>query len=660
MKEIDKSDSGQSQSPKSKAPSLLRSAGALQSRRDFIATALAAPILIAGLRTAKAAGEVITFKSPNGQVQFILFAAGPQLRYRVTRANQIVIDLSSLGILVDGVDLCRDRTITNIERYRVFEKYPARGVHSTATDNCNGAKISMRHNASKTDYVLDVRAYNDGIAFRFVVPGSGSRAPDEATAFTIPAGSTVWFHDFEGHYEGIHKKKDIGEVKDGDWAAPPLTIKLPNRAGYAAITEGALINYAGMGLLADGQRGFRALLGHALPISHPFDLRYGKDEAKRLSKPAAIEGTITTPWRVVMIGPDLNTLVNCDIVNSVSPAPDKTIFPQGLHTDWVKPGRAVWRYLDGGENTFDGMKEFSRLAGQLGFEYNVVEGFWQRWPESQMRELADYSRQQNVGLWFWKHRRDLGTAEARENFFSLLSRVGVVGAKIDFFDHEAKEIIDLYQSLLRISAQHKIMVEFHGANKPAGESRMWPNELTREAIRGLEYRSMSLRSKHNTTLPFTRFLAGHADYTPVHFGERRRETSWAHQIATAIVFTSPLMIYGAHPRHILDNPAAEVIKAIPSVWDETIVLAPSEIGELAVFARRSGDVWFLGVINGLTGRTIRVPVGFLGRGKYQATLVRDQQDEPAAVKIENLSVSSKDRLTIRMRAGGGFVGRFAR
>ena len=660
MKEIDKSDSGQSQSPKSKAPSLLRSAGALQSRRDFIATALAAPILIAGLRTAKAAGEVITFKSPNGQVQFILFAAGPQLRYRVTRANQIVIDLSSLGILVDGVDLCRDRTITNIERYRVFEKYPARGVHSTATDNCNGAKISMRHNASKTDYVLDVRAYNDGIAFRFVVPGSGSRVPDEATAFTIPAGSTVWFHDFEGHYEGIHKKKDIGEVKDGDWAAPPLTIKLPNRAGYAAITEGALINYAGMGLLADGQRGFRALLGHALPISHPFDLRYGKDEAKRLSKPAAIEGTITTPWRVVMIGPDLNTLVNCDIVNSVSPAPDKTIFPQGLHTDWVKPGRAVWRYLDGGENTFDGMKEFSRLAGQLGFEYNVVEGFWQRWPESQMRELADYSRQQNVGLWFWKHRRDLGTAEARENFFSLLSRVGVVGAKIDFFDHEAKEIIDLYQSLLRISAQHKIMVEFHGANKPAGESRMWPNELTREAIRGLEYRSMSLRSKHNTTLPFTRFLAGHADYTPVHFGERRRETSWAHQIATAIVFTSPLMIYGAHPRHILDNPAAEVIKAIPSVWDETIVLAPSEIGELAVFARRSGDVWFLGVINGLTGRTIRVPVGFLGRGKYQATLVRDQQDEPAAVKIENLSVSSKDRLTIRMRAGGGFVGRFAR
>src|SRR5436305_5626034 len=341
-----------------------------------------------------------------------------------------------------------------------------------------------------------------------------------------------------------------------------------------------------MGFQADGQRGFNARLGHALPVSHPFDLRYGKEEAKRLSVPAAISGTITTPWRVVMIGQDLNRLVNCDIISNVSPPPDKKYFPAGVNTEWVKPGRCVWKYLDGGESTFDGMKEFSRLAGMLGFEYNMVEGFWQKWPEAQMRELVDYSRQQRVGLWFWKHSRDLRTPEARRNFFSLLERIGVVGAKIDFFDHEAKEIIDVYQALLREAAEHKIMVEFHGANKPAGESRTWPNEMSREAIRGLEYRGMNLRSVHNTTLAFTRVLAGHADYTPVHFGERRRETSWVHQIATAIVFTSPLMIYGAHPKHILENPAADLIKRIPSTWDETRVLAPSEIGELAVFARR--------------------------------------------------------------------------
>jgi alpha-glucosidase len=178
-----------------------------------------------------------------------------------------------------------------------------------------------------------------------------------------------------------------------------------------------------------------------------------------------------------MIGSDLNTLVNCDMINSLSPAPDKTIFPQGLKTDWIKPGRAVWRYLDGGENTFEGIKEFSRLAGKLGFEYNVVEGIWQRWTEAQISELVDYSNQQNVKLWFWKHRRDLGTALEREGFFSLLGRLGVVGAKIDFFDHEAKESSTFIRRCCAVRRKHKIMVEFHGANKPAGESRTWPNEM---------------------------------------------------------------------------------------------------------------------------------------------------------------------------------------
>ena len=628
------------------------------SRRDFLASAIAAPALVATLPMIAEATSDIVVSSPDGKVKFHLRYDQYHLRYKASLRNHDAVETSPLGIVVDGVDLSRGIRIGPVDRYKLRETYPTRGGHSQAVNICNGARIAITHQASKTNYTVEARAYNDGIAFRLIVPGSGRRIPDEASAFTLPAGSTVWFHDFEGHYEGIHRKKEIAAVKDGEWAAPPLTIRLPHNVGYVAITEGALINYAGMGLQADGRRGFRAVLGHALPVSHPFDLRYGKEEAKRLSQPAAIEGTITTPWRVVMIGADLNALVNCDLVNNVSPPPDQRLFPNGKQSEWIKPGRAVWRYLDGGENTFEGMKEFSRLAGQLGFEYNVVEGFWQRWPESQMRELVDYSNQQQVGLWIWKHSKDLRTAEARENFFGLCRRLGFVGAKIDFFDHEAKEIIDVYQALLRSSAEHKIMVEFHGANKPAGESRTWPNEMTREAIRGLEYRSMQTRALHNVTLPFTRFLAGHADYTPVHFGERRKETSWAHQIASAVVFTSPLMIYGAHPRSLLENPAVDLIRSIPSVWDETIVLSQSEIGELAAFARRSGDAWFLGIMNGETEKSIRVPLSFLGRPKYQAMLVRDQKDDPAAVKIERSTFARADQLTMNMRVGGGFVARF--
>ncbi|HKC65866.1 MAG TPA: glycoside hydrolase family 97 C-terminal domain-containing protein, partial [Pyrinomonadaceae bacterium] len=174
-----------------------------------------------------------------------------------------------------------------------------------------------------------------------------------------------------------------------------------------------------------------------------------------------------------------------------------------------------------------------------------------------------------------------------------------------------------------------------------------------------EYKSMETRSVHNTTLPFTRFLAGPADYTPVHFGERRRETSWAHQIASAAIFTSPLLIYAAHPKNILENPAVEMIKSIPSIWDETRALPVSEVGEIAAFARRQGDVWFLAIMNGPVAKTIKVPLSFLSRGKHQAMLVRDKLDDAAAVKIENSSVTRADQLTIELRAGGGFIARFS-
>ena len=571
-----------------------------------------------------------------------------------------MIASSSLGILVDGVDLGQGVEAGKVESYRANERYACRGVHSQAINRFNGARIALRHVATRTDYVVDVRVFDDGIAFRCVVPGEGSRVPDEATAFALPAGATVWYHDLHGHYEGVHTKKSIADVAAGDWAAPPLTVKLPDAAGYAAITEAALIGYAGMVLQADGQGGFRARLGHAPPASYPFTLRYGEAEAARLAQPAAISGTITTPWRVVMIGSDLDALVNCDIVSNLSPPPDPRYFPQGLHTDWIKPGRAVWKYLDGGgENTLETMKQFSRLAAELGFEYNLVEGFWQRWSESELRELIEYSSARHVGIWLWKHSRDIRDPEARRAFFAHAQDVGAVGVKLDFFDHEAKEVMDLYRAALEGAAEHRLMVDFHGANKPTGESRTWPNELNREAVSGMERRSMPAWSQHDTTIPFTRMLAGHLDFTPMLFSERRRETSWAHQIATAALFTAPLLVYGAHPQAMLDNPAVDLIKSIPTVWDETRVLPFSEIGEVAAFARRHGKQWFLVIANGPGARSVDIPLSFLGGGSHQTLVVRDREDDPAAVLVETPTVRREDLLKIDLRAGGGCVAQFA-
>lgn len=599
--------------------------------------------------------------SPGRGVVLRVFRPGDgatRLTWQVSLHGKPVIEPSHMGIVVDGQDLGDGANIARAESYRVDEKYPWRGVHAQAVNRANGARLQIRHAASNTTYTIDVRVSDDSTAVRYIVPGQGARVPDAGMTFRIPAGSVVWSHDLGGHYEALYERRRIEEVADGDWAGPPITFKLPNGAGYASIAEADLRNYAGMALQADGQRGYRERLGHSHPPNYPFKLRYGDDNIKRLSVAAAIDGPITTPWRVVIVGRDLNTLVNSDAVHNLSSPPDKTLFPQGMQTPWLRPGRAVWRYLDGGESSVAGIKEFSRMAGELGFEHQVIEGQWQKWPEADLRDVVEYSKARGVDVWVWRHRNTLGDPAKRRELFAMLQKIGVKGVKVDFLDHEAKEVIDLYQAVLRDAAEHQLMINFHGSNKPAGEARTWPNEMTREGIYGLEHKSVKRWGEFNTTFPFVRMLAGHADYTPVVFGERRRETSWAHQIASAAILTSPVLVYGGNPASFLSNPAVEMIKAIPSVWDETRVLPPSEIGELALFARRSGNRWFIAAMNGPTERTVKVDLSFLPRGSYRALVVRDKMEDAAAVEVETRPVSGS--IEIPLRSSGGFVVRLTR
>ena len=565
--------------------------------------------------------------------------------------GQPVIKPSTLGIIVDGVDLGRESALVSAERYRVDEKYPWRGAKSTAINRANGMRLVLARGSVR--YTIDVRASNDAVAFRHVVPGSGKRVPDAASSFSFPAGSIVWSHGLRDHYEAVYERRQVELVPEGDWAAPPMTVKLPGGIGYAAVTEADLRNYAGMALQADGAGGYAERLAHDHPPGYPYTLRFGDANAARLAVAAAVEGPITTPWRVVIVGRDLNALVNSDAVHNLCPPPDARLFPEGLRTGWIKPGRAVWRYLDGGENTVGGIKEFSRLAGELGFEHQVVEGQWQRWTEEELRDVVAFSKARGVGVWVWRHRNTLEDREKRRALFASLQKMGIAGVKVDFLDHEAKEVIDLYQDILRDAAEHQLMINFHGANKPAGEPRTWPNELTREGIYGLEHRRMESWATFNTTFPFVRMLAGHADYTPVVFGERRRETSWAHQIASAVILTSPLLVYGGHPSSLLSNPAADMIRSIPSVWDETRVLRPSEIGELAMFARRSGQTWFVAAMNGRQARTVTVDLSLLTSRRARALIVRDDPGTEAGVVVESRDVSGA--IEIPLRAAGGFV-----
>jgi alpha-glucosidase len=181
-----------------------------------------------------------------------------------------------------------------------------------------------------------------------------------------------------------------------------------------------------------------------------------------------------------------------------------------------------------------------------------------------------------------------------------------------------------------------------------------------EAVRGMESSSLKQRARHETILPFARYLAGPTDYTTMIFTGRRADSTWAHQIACLATFHSPILTIAAHPQSVLDNPAVDVIKSIKPVWDETIVLPESQIGELSIFARRSGAMWMLAVMSAGPARTIRVPLSFLGEGPYKASLVRDNPEKADAVALEARTVQRGDGLTIDLTDGGGFVGRFTR
>jgi alpha-glucosidase len=623
-------------------------------RAFFMVAALAMSLI-----HAQGAATETDLASPDGSIQFhVTFQSG--IGYEVSLKNKPVIEPSKMIFSLNGADITAEPVAGEIKTYRLNETYPWRGAHSVAVNNCNGATIALKSGA--VNYSLEIRAFNDGVAYRFIAPGDPGRCrvPDEASTFCVPDGSRVWYHDLSGHYEGQHTNNLAEAIPTGQWIAPPMTFKLPDGHGYASITEADLVNYSGMGLQKTGPTEFTVELAHKQPPSHPFVMRYSKEDVARLSQPATVSGTVTTPWRVVMMGTTLNTLVNCDILPDLCPPADAKLFPQGLKTDWIKPGRAVWKYLDGGDSSLEGTKDFCRMAGELGFQYDVIEGYWGRWSDAEIADLVAYAKQRGVRLIFWKHSRYLRTPEARDAFFKHLHDLGVAGAKIDFFDNEHKEIIDLYNALLENAAKYHLVLNFHGSDKPTGTSRTWPNEITREAVRGMESSRLQDRATHETTLPFTRMLAGPADYSVVHFGARRQNTTWAHQIATAAIFSQPMLTYAANPSNILVNPGVELIKSIPPVWDETIVLPPSEIGKLAIFARRSGDTWFLAVLSGDGEQTIQVPLSFLGENVYDAMLIRDSGNGPDAEQIERTTQRGADTLTINLRSGGGFIGRFTR
>jgi len=592
--------------------------------------------------------EPVTITSPDSAIRVeVLVNDEGRLCYWVQRVkgpDTVILNPSALGITVDGVDLGQGVTLGECRRSTIDERYPWRGVHGEAVNRCNDAEIDVTHAESKTPYVLDMRVFDDGLAYRYVVPGVGQRTiSGEASTWNLPRDCQVWYQTNVANYEGFYAKSLATRIKVDEQIGFPVAIQYADGT-YGAITEAGLFAYSGLTVRA----------------ARPSRLKGAfEDDAKWQET-----GEIRTPWRVTMTGPDLNALVNSDIVANLCPAPDANLFPEGINCAWIKPGRSLWNWWSDSSVEFRYQKEWVDKAAEMGFEYYLVDAGWEKaWqlPGKDMwaclKELCDHARGKGVGINVWKHWGGLEQAADREDFLRRCAQAGAVGVKIDFMDSESHSRVDFYTYTLATAARNKLMVNYHGANKPTGESRTFPNEMTREGIRGLEYNKWSdLPATHYATLPFTRYLAGHGDFTPCTFNpEKLKGTTAALQLASAVVFTSPLMHWADHWKFYLDSNVLEVIEAMPSTWDQTIVLPGSEIGQVAAFARRRGSSWFVGIINGGKARTLAVDLSFLGDAAYEAVLVRDVEDKPAEMGVERANVTKGQKLDVQIQDGGGFV-----
>lgn len=590
-----------------------------------------------------AVAKEIRVDSPNREVAVsVNDAPKGQLTVSVRFRGRTALAPSDLGVVVDGKNLGQNVTLGRPATHVVREKYATRGVHRVALNHYREAILPVT--VGSVPWTLELRVFDDGVAYRYRVPGSGDRRIDgEASAWNLPPGSTIWYQSNRNKdYEAPYQRGQIEQLATGTTLAAPATVKLPNGLGYAMMTEANLVRYSDMALEVTAPGRFRALF-HNSPQGW------------------TNTGEIVSPWRVTVLAPDLNALVNTDIVHNLCPPPA----PELANARWIQPGRTSWHWMVTGPPKLEQQRQWVDWTKQLGFEYYLIDDGWKRWRDgskdawSCLRDVVSYAATQNVRIFAWVNSNELLDAPTRAAYFQRSREAGLVGLKIDFPRPADAEWVQWYDDTLRDTARYRLMVDFHGAVKPTGRERTWPHELTREAIRGRENGKQS--ALHDATLPFVRYVQGHGDFTPTDLRpDRLTRSTRAHEVAQAIVYTSPLLCYSGRPEDYLGDPAADVIKAIPATWDETIVLPGSEIGEVAAYARRTGDTWFIGVLGDSAARTLPIALDFLGKGDYRVEQFADSPDGNDAWSQSQAAVTRKSVLSATMRPNGGFVARITK
>jgi alpha-glucosidase len=607
-----------------------------------------------------------------------------RLVYRVAYGGKALVDESALKLELEGqrtlgpeVRVIGAETSRGVETYKLIA-----GKTSEVRDRYNGLRMDLEQAGTlRSKFSIEARVFDDAVALRYVVPEQSAirtlRLTKESTEFRIAKDATTYaleLPNFHSMYESEFLKLPISAFANQGGVASkvliglPLLMEVPGVA-WMAITEADLKDNSSMYLMNTSG----SWLGHYFESV----LAPSEEDASVIVKSSLPHHSA---WRVLLVGDRPGSLVESNAITSLNPE------NQIADTSWIKPGKASWDWWSGslgadGKPSYstETMKYYVDFAAKSGFEYMLVDAGWSE-PNDitkmngkvDIPELVKYAAAKGVRIWIWLYYRstDRQMAEA----FPLYEKWGVAGLKIDFIERDDQGGIDFYYRTADLAAKYHLMVDFHGATKPSGLERPYPNVMGYEGVLGLEQSKAGGRDNpdHHTMIPFTRMLAGPTDYTPGAFRNVTREEfvprmespmvmgTRTHQLGMYVVYQAAIQMVADWPKAYDGEPAFEFIKAAPATWDETRVLN-GRPGEFVTIARRHGKEWFLGSLTNWSARELELPLDFLGSGNFTAEIYADAPEadlQPTKVRIERKIVDHTTHLTARLASGGGYAVRF--
>ena len=637
-------------------------------------------ICLAALFSISASAKDYQLASPSGKLN-VSVSVGENITYSVILNGTVITAPSQISMeLTDGTVWGRNDKVKKAKTTSVSQElHPVvQRKNDVISDVYNQLTLTFK------DYSLEFKAYDEGVAYRWVSAVKGDyKVKNELVTFAFPGDCDIWFPEEESmmsHQEREYLREKLSNVDADRFCSTGMLVDAGNGV-KVYISESGLMDYAGLWLRGSEQDP-NALVGKFAGVVLKEQVMNDRDvkPTEYADYIAECSGPRVFPWRVMLITEKDADLVQSNLIYKL--APEQKI----ENTDWIKPGKVAWDWwnanniygvdFESGVNNAT-YKYYIDFASKYGLDYIILDEGWYHLgnvldvvDEINIQQLVDYGKQKNVGviLWVvWKSLDDKLT-EALDQF----QKWGVKGIKVDFMQRDDQWMVNFYERCAIECAKRELMVDYHGAYKPCGLDRAYPNVISYEGVKGMENAKWSNLPdpEHDVTLPFIRMVAGPMDFTPGAminktkmnfnpvFTEPMSQGTRCHQLGMYVVFESALQMLADNPSNYYREPECmEFLSAVPTIWNDTKVL-DAKVSDYIAVARRSGNTWYVGAMTDWDPRTLNLKLDFLGEGSYTMKIWKDgvnASKHASDFAQETLDVNANSTVKVNMAPGGGWV-----